>query len=84
MVKFPCSVCEKPVVINHEAVCCDICNSWVHIYCNNICKKTYNNLKKDPTPWFCKCFIQKEIPFLNINDTKYNLLTKDLKSSLKK
>ena len=46
MVNFPCSVCEKPVAINHEAVCCDICNKWVHIRCNNICKKTYRCLKK--------------------------------------
>ena len=48
MVKFPCSVCEKPVSINQEAVCCDIYNRWVHIPCNNICKKTYNNLRKTP------------------------------------
>ena len=84
MVKFPCSVCEKPVAINHEAVFCDICNRWVHNRCNNICKKTYNNLKKDPTPWFCKCCMQKEIPFSNINDTEYNRLTKDLKVKPKK
>ena len=28
------------------AVCCDICKRWVRIGCNNICKKTYSNLKK--------------------------------------
>ena len=26
MVNFPCSVCEKPVGINHEAVCCIVTN----------------------------------------------------------
>ena len=84
MVKFPCSVCEKPVAINHDAVCCDVCNRWVHIRCNNICKKTHRGLKKDPTPWFCKSCMQKEIPFSNINDTEYIHLTKDLKVKPKK
>ena len=41
--------------------------------------KTYNNLKKDPTPWFCKYCMQKEFLFSNINDTEYSRLTKDLK-----
>ena len=84
IVKFLCSVCEKPVAINHEAVCCHVCNRWVHISCNNICKKTYRGLKKDPTPWFCKYCMQKEIPFSNINDSKYIHLTKDLKVKPKK
>ena len=29
MVNFPCSVCEKPVGINHEAVCCDKYNGSI-------------------------------------------------------
>ena len=48
MINFPSSVCEKPVGINHEAVCCDKCNKWVHIRCNDICKKTYRCLKERP------------------------------------
>ena len=40
MVNFLCSVCEKPVGINHEAVCCDKCEKWVHIRYNNISRKT--------------------------------------------
>ena len=71
MVKFPCSVCGKPVAINQEAVCCDVCNRWVHC-CNNICKKTYRGLKKDPTLWFCESYMQKEILF--INDTEYSYI----------
>ena len=84
MVKFPCSVCEKPVAINHEDVCCDVCNRWVHIRCSNICKKTYSDLKKDPAPWFCKSCMQKEIPFSNMNDAEYTHLTNDLKVKPKK
>ena len=63
---------------------CDVCNRWVHIRCNSICKKTYRGLKKDPTPWFCKSCMQKEIPFSNINNTEYIHLTKDLKVEPKK
>ena len=29
LLKFPCSVCGKPVAINHEAVCCDVWNRLV-------------------------------------------------------
>ena len=77
MVNFPCSVCEKPVGINHEAVCCDKCNKWVHIRCNNICKKSYRCLKKDPTPWYCKLCICVELPFSKLNNTEFAPLTKN-------
>ena len=46
MVKFPCLVCEKAVGINHNAVFCDMCDRWVHIYCNNIWKKIYKDQRK--------------------------------------
>ena len=46
MVNFSCSVCVKPVGINHEAVCCDKCNKWVHTRSNSICKKFANVSRK--------------------------------------
>ena len=30
IVRFPCLVCKKPVAKNHEAICCENCNWWVH------------------------------------------------------
>ena len=75
MVNFPCSVCEKPVGINHEAICCDKCNKWIHIRCN-ICKKAYRSLKKDPTPWYCKLCIQAKLLFFKLNNTEFASLTK--------
>ena len=71
MVKFPCVVWEKTVGTNHNVVCCDMCDRWVHIYCNNICKKTYRDLKKYQIPWFCKSCFRKEILFSSLNDTKF-------------
>ena len=75
MVNFPCSVCGKPVGINYEAVCCDKCNKWVHIRCNNICKKSYRCLKKDQTPWYCKLCICSKFAFSDINNTGFDHLT---------
>ena len=43
--KFPCGVCSKPVANNHNALCCDSCDKWVHIKCNFLNKK---NLSKTP------------------------------------
>ena len=77
MVNFPCSVSEKSVGIDHKAACCDKCNKWVHIRCNNICKKTYRCLKKDPTPWYCKLCICVELPFSKLSNTEFAPLTKN-------
>ena len=55
-VKFPCNLCCKPVAKNHHAICCDICDQWVHIKCNNVSPADYELLKSSGSPWFCvKC-----------------------------
>ena len=64
MVKFPCLVCEKAVGTNDNAVCCDMCDRWVHIYCNNICKKTYRDLQKIKPPGSVNPVFEKKSPFL--------------------
>ena len=74
MVAFPCLVCDKPVATNHKAVYCDLCDKWVHIYCNNICKNTYQKLKKDNNPWFCKLCLRMEVPFSSLNNTEFSRL----------
>ena len=61
MVKFPYLVFEKAVGTNHNTVFCDMCDRWVHIYCNNISKKhteIFKNIKKYKRS---KSYIQKEI-----------------------
>ena len=55
-VQFPCKLCCKPVAKNHRALCCDICDQWVHIKCNNVSPGDYELLKTSVSPWFCvKC-----------------------------
>ena len=62
-IKFPCSVCSKSVASNHNALCCDSCDKWVHIKCNFLNKRTYRQLQKDKSPWFCINCIKDQLPF---------------------
>ena len=63
VVKCPCGICQKAVGKKHNAVCCDLCNQWIHIACNNLDKKTYKLLQGSNTKWFCINYTKKEIPF---------------------
>ena len=68
MKKFPYGICKKIVAANHNAVCCDICNKWVHISCNNITRYYYRKLQKDQTPWYCTICLGQAILFINLTD----------------
>ena len=65
MVKFLCGICQKAVGKKHNAVCCDLCNEWIQISCNNLDKKTYKLLEGSKTKWFCINCTKKEFPFTN-------------------
>ena len=75
---FPWLVCEKAVRTNHNTVCCDMCDSWLYIYCKNICKITYRDLRKYQTPWFCKSCIRKGIPYFSLSDTELAYLSQGM------
>ena len=66
MKKFPCGICKKAVAANHNAVCCDISNKWVHISCNNITRYCYRKLQKNETPWHCKICLGQAMLFSNL------------------
>ena len=68
MKKFPCGICKKTVRANHNTVCCDICNKWVHISCNNITRYCYRKLQKDEMPWYCKICLGQAMLFSNLTD----------------
>ena len=42
-IRFPCGICQKPVVTNHISIQCDKCNFWFHIKCGGITPNTYEN-----------------------------------------
>ena len=54
---------SKAVANNHKAICCDICNKWIHISCNNLDRKTYIKLQCSNTTWYCISYLQEELPF---------------------
>ena len=39
MIKSPCDISQKTVAKRHKAICCDLCDKWIHIACNNLDKK---------------------------------------------
>ena len=53
---YLCSVCKKSVLNQHKAICCDHCNQWVHIKCNNWNDLDYNLLKSKNENWYCILF----------------------------
>ena len=74
VVQFPCFVCNRAVAKNHRAKQCDLCDSWVHIACNNLNVYTYRKLQKDKSPWYCICCFRKELPNGSTNDTQLKTL----------
>ena len=84
MIKFPCQVCEKPVATNRNATCCDVCDFWIHIYCNDNCKQIYKQLQKFTSHWYCKSFLKKEIPVSNLNNGEFEAFASGLSILSKK
>ena len=72
VVRFPCLKCNRAVAKNHKVVQCDICDKWVHIACNNLNIYTYKKLQKDKSPWYCTCFLQKELPYYSTGNDVLN------------
>ena len=68
MVKFPCGIYQKAVVTKHKAICCDLCNKWIHIGCNNLNKSTYIQIQHSDTSWFCMPCLENEVPFNTLTD----------------
>ena len=71
VVQFPCAICKKAVAVSHKAVCCDICNQWVHKKCNNLDDNTYNLLRQDDNPWFCFACNKSIMPFSSVSENNY-------------
>ncbi len=44
-IKFPCTMCGKPVAENQHALACDVCEKWSHIKCNGVSHEVYRQLQ---------------------------------------
>ena len=62
------SVCKKSALNQHKTICCDHCNQWVHIKCNNLNNLGYNLLKSKNEKWYCILCAPEILPFCQIND----------------
>ena len=66
-VRYPCTVCAKPVRANQRGVICDTCDLWTHAKCCGISRSEYDvmSLQGDSCTWECpKCTIST-LPFAN-------------------
>lgn len=63
MIRFPCSVCNKLVTDNQDAIQCDSCNLWSHRKCNGISTVEYENLFSSENEWVCFTCYENAIPF---------------------
>ena len=50
---------ERIVKTQDEALCCDLCNKWIHIKCNNLNDLDCEYLKSKDKTWHCKTCIQE-------------------------
>ena len=71
MPKFPCKISSKSVTKNHKAICCDLCDIWVHTKCNKINAATYNMLQDDESKWFCIECSEEFLPFSSVNRVEF-------------
>lgn len=61
--KYPCGACAGPVSSNQKAVCCDVCNKWLHIRCVGISVSAYSDLQNSPDTWACTNCLYEALPF---------------------
>ena len=77
MIEFPCGVCTKAVAKNHKAVCCDVCQKWIHIKCNKLDKNDYRYLQENVDDlFFCINCISQNIPFSGLNNNEFEISVK--------
>lgn len=78
--KFPCGSCSKAVKWNQRAVCCDACNKWHHIDCQNINSVDYKNLQiSTHLNWICwSCLMPNFESCLFSNSSIDNCVTSNM------
>ena len=52
-IKFLCGTCNKAVTYIQKGVCCDRCDTWYHINCQNVNSEIYGCLHSSNISWEC-------------------------------
>ena len=77
MIADPCGVCHKAVGENHRAICCDICEKWIHIKCNNLNNNDYKFFQENSDEQFiCVNCIAENIQFSKLNNNEFTISEK--------
>ena len=64
-VKFPCTICGKPVKSNQMGVCCDECENWTHVkYCSLSVGEYQEMAAREDFPWSPSCTM-KALPLVD-------------------
>ena len=72
-----CPICSKKVAKNHKAILCDLCNSFVHIKCNQLSADDYEKFKLHPNLDFtCLHCCRSTFPFTDLNSDQFNICVK--------
>ena len=65
-VKFPCTICGKPVKCNQMGVCCDECENWTHAKCCGLSVGEYQEMAAmEDFPWICPSCTMKALPLVD-------------------
>ena len=71
--KNHCPVCSRKVATNHRAICCDKCDCWIHIKCNQLDARSYEYLKNSHDNWYCMKCLAEVVPFSALDDENCRL-----------
>ena len=70
-IKFPCKICKNNVTNSDQAIQCDLCDSWVHIKCNDLNFIDYKFLQNSNDPWFCISCCSEIFPFSTVKNKNF-------------
>ena len=70
-IKFPCKICKNNVTNSDQAIQCDLCDSWVHIKCNDLNYIDYKFLQNSNDPWFCISCCSEIFPFSTVKNKNF-------------
>ena len=68
--------CTKVIKHNLNSLCCNVCNTWVHLKCSRLSKVDFETLSQGnkDEPWFCKTCIYESLPFGNLDNKQIKKL----------
>lgn len=72
---YPCGKCGLNVHDDDKALCCDKCDKWIHVSCDQYISETiYDELVQQPSsdPWFCAdCVVSSITPNCTQHHSRY-------------